>query len=138
MTPMKHTIDAAVMERAAWAVCKEISPGGLISQEKEFKRYPKYYEGIVQTVLDTIAALDSAQVQEVEGWLPITGMPDGKSFLVAEKIMMQDGYFEPEIIYRNCSYYFRADRTKVNVSGLAIYTEIPPPPKTADSKESGK
>ena len=68
------------------------------------------------------------------GWQTIAEMPDGKSFLVAEKIMMQDGYFQPEIIYRNGAYYFREDRTKVNISTRAVFTEIPSPPQSLEGE----
>jgi hypothetical protein len=84
-----------------------------------------------EILLQHRTTLQQALRSSGQGWRSISEMPDGKSFLVAERIMMGDGYFEPEIIYRNGMYYFRKDRTKSNLSAMAIFREIPPPPKEA-------
>lgn len=40
------------------------------------------------------------------GWRPIESAPDGKKVWTIKKIAMSDGYFEPDVLYRNGEYWF--------------------------------
>jgi hypothetical protein len=64
-------------------------------------------------------------------WMPIESAPDGKKILVICKIALSDAFFEPEIAYRNCEYWFHEPGIRM-FSPPHFWMPLPSPPTKTD------